>query len=32
VIAIPKAEKVEHVREIAGALGWRLKEEDIRAL
>jgi diketogulonate reductase-like aldo/keto reductase len=29
VVAIPKAEKVEHVREIAGALGWRLREEDV---
>jgi len=32
VIAIPKAEKVEHVREIVGALGWRLREEDIEVL
>jgi diketogulonate reductase-like aldo/keto reductase len=32
VVAIPKAEKVEHVREIAGALGWRLREEDLEAL
>jgi diketogulonate reductase-like aldo/keto reductase len=32
VVAIPKAEKVEHVREIAGALGWRLREEDVKAL
>ncbi len=29
VIAIPKAESVEHVRELAGAMGWRLSEEDI---
>jgi len=32
VVAIPKAEKVEHVREIAGALGWRLKKEDLEIL
>ncbi len=32
VIAIPKAEKVEHVREIVGALGWRLKDVDIEIL
>ncbi len=28
VIAIPKAEKKEHIRENAGAMGWRLSEED----
>lgn len=32
VIAIPKAEKVDHIREIIGAMGWRLGEEDIRIL
>ncbi|MDM7275719.1 MAG: aldo/keto reductase [Thermoprotei archaeon] len=32
VIAIPKAEKGEHVREIAGAMGWRLSPEDIEVL
>ncbi|MFN4046189.1 MAG: aldo/keto reductase, partial [Acidilobaceae archaeon] len=32
VIAIPKAEKSEHVREIAGAMGWRLPPEDIEVL
>ena len=32
VVAIPKAEKREHMMEITGALGWRLKEEDIEIL
>ncbi|MBE3597823.1 MAG: aldo/keto reductase [Limnochordaceae bacterium] len=32
VIAIPKAARVEHVRENAGALGWRLSEEDWKAI
>lgn len=30
--AIPKAERVEHVRENAGGAGWRLDEEDVRAI
>ncbi len=29
VVAIPKAEKKEHVKEIAESMGWRLNEEDI---
>lgn len=29
VIAIPKSERVEHVREILGSLGWRLDIKDI---
>jgi diketogulonate reductase-like aldo/keto reductase len=29
VIAIPKANNVEHVRENCGASGWRLSEEDM---
>ncbi|MEM0365491.1 MAG: aldo/keto reductase [Acidilobaceae archaeon] len=32
VIAIPKAEKIEHIRELAGTMGWRLKSEDIELL
>jgi len=30
VIAIPKAIRIEHIEENAGAMGWRLSEEDIR--
>ena len=30
VIAIPKAVRIEHIEENAGAMGWRLSEEDIR--
>ncbi|MCE4610477.1 MAG: aldo/keto reductase [Desulfurococcales archaeon] len=29
VVAIPKAESKDHVKELAGAMGWRLSEEDI---
>lgn len=29
VIAIPKAIKIEHLEENAGAMGWRLAEDDI---
>jgi diketogulonate reductase-like aldo/keto reductase len=32
VIAIPKAEKLEHIKENAGAMGWRLTEEDFNLL
>lgn len=32
VIAIPKTERKERVKEIAGAMGWRLKPEDIEAI
>ena len=32
VIAIPKAENVEHVREIVGAMGWRLRVDDLLEL
>ncbi len=32
VITIPKASKIEHVEENAGAAGWRLTEEDIRKM
>ncbi|GBF08490.1 putative oxidoreductase, aldo/keto reductase family [Aeropyrum pernix] len=31
-IAIPKAERREHVDEILGSLGWRLKPEDIELI
>ncbi len=29
VIPIPKSEQIEHIKEILGALGWRLSPEDI---
>ena len=29
VIAIPKATRIEHVEENAGAMGWRLSQDDI---
>lgn len=29
VIAIPKSERLEHVKEILGSLGWRLESRDI---
>lgn len=29
VIAIPKAARIEHVEENAGAMGWRLSQDDI---
>lgn len=32
VVAIPKASRLDHVRENAGAAGWRLSEEDQAAL
>lgn len=32
VIAIPKSESVDHVAEIRGSLGWRLRPEDIETL
>ncbi len=32
VIAIPKTERKERVEEFAGALGWRLSEEDLEFL
>ena len=32
VIAIPKASKVEHVEENAGAMGWRLNREDFNRI
>lgn len=32
VIAIPKAIKIEHLEENAGAMGWRLAEEDIEGI
>ncbi|MHA1665691.1 MAG: aldo/keto reductase [Candidatus Njordarchaeales archaeon] len=32
VITIPKASSEEHIRENAGAMGWRLKEEDLKLL
>ncbi|MCE4613642.1 MAG: aldo/keto reductase [Desulfurococcales archaeon] len=31
-VAIPKAEKPHHVREIVGSLGWRLDESDIEVI
>lgn len=32
VIAIPKAVKVEHLKENAGAMGWSLSENDIESI
>jgi diketogulonate reductase-like aldo/keto reductase len=32
VVAIPKADRVEHVKENCEASGWRLSEEDIRLI
>ncbi len=32
VVAIPKAEKKEHIEEVLGAMGWRLSAEDIEEL
>lgn len=32
VIAIPKTERLEHLREIAGAMGWRLGKKEIEEL
>ncbi len=32
VVAIPKSERIEHVEEIRGALGWRLRPEELELL
>ncbi len=32
VIAIPKSEKIDHIRENAGAMGWRLSQEDFTTM
>ncbi|ADI32351.1 aldo/keto reductase [Staphylothermus hellenicus] len=32
VVAIPKTENIEHVKEIIGAMGWRLGEKEISML
>ncbi len=32
VVAIPKTERMEHLREIAGAMGWRLGREEMELL
>lgn len=32
IVAIPKASKIEHIKENLGAIGWSLSEEDIRKL
>ncbi|MGB9826995.1 aldo/keto reductase [Thermosphaera chiliense] len=32
VVAIPKAERVEHVKELIGAMGWRIPEAHINYL
>jgi len=32
VITIPKSSKIEHLKENLGAVGWKLKPEDIRKL
>lgn len=32
IVTIPKAVKVEHIKENLGAIGWRLSEEDMRRL
>ena len=32
VVAIPKADRIEHVKENCEASGWRLSEEDIRLI
>lgn len=32
VVAIPKASRLEHLRDNVGAVGWRLSEEDFRKL
>ena len=29
VVAIPKASRLEHLRDNVGAVGWRLSEEDL---
>ena len=32
VVAIPKADRAEHVRENCGASGWRLSKEDVKRI
>jgi diketogulonate reductase-like aldo/keto reductase len=32
VVPIPKASTIQHVEENAGAMGWRLSEEDWRKI
>ena len=32
IVTIPKAVRVEHIKENLGAIGWRLNEEDMRRL
>jgi diketogulonate reductase-like aldo/keto reductase len=32
VVTIPKAVRIEHIKENLGAIGWRLSEEDMRRL
>ncbi|MHA1506430.1 MAG: aldo/keto reductase [Candidatus Asgardarchaeia archaeon] len=32
VVAIPKAIKIEHIEENAGAMGWQLSEEDTKTI
>ncbi|GGP19354.1 aldo/keto reductase [Thermocladium modestius] len=32
VVAIPKAAKIEHLRENMGAVGWRLDDDDVKKL
>jgi diketogulonate reductase-like aldo/keto reductase len=32
VVPIPKAERVEHVKEIIGSMGWRMSDEDLNEL
>jgi diketogulonate reductase-like aldo/keto reductase len=32
VVAIPKADRAEHVKENCGASGWRLSKEDVRRI
>lgn len=32
IVAIPKADRVEHVKEDCGASGWKLSEDDIKEL
>ena len=32
IVTIPKAVRIEHIKENLGAIGWRLSEEDMRRL
>lgn len=32
IVAIPKAVRIEHIKENLGAVGWRLSKEDVRRL